>query len=109
MPVHSSTGQLSKNGQALELVTQIMKTMGYYLFRGQIWFRDPASKCTKTFLEDADRFVGHLIANPTYKANLMDREPFLKSVLCDKRCTMVPQLKLDVDTIEVSHILNKGI
>ena len=82
-----------------------MKRHGYYLYRGQIWFRDPESLCTKTFLEDADRFVGHLIANPSFKAELLDREAFLARVLTDKRCTMIPQVELDVDTIEVNFLI----
>ena len=108
-PLPICTAQLSKNGLALELVQDVMKAHGYYLFRGQIWFRDPASRCTKTFLQDADRFLGHLISNPTYKAQLLDRKAFLNQVLSDKRCTIVPQVELDVDTVEVKDILNSKI
>ena len=53
---------------------------------------------------DADRFVGHLIAHPRYKAALYDYKHHLVETLIDPRCTVVPQVELDVDNIEVIRL-----
>ena len=78
-----------------------MQQGGYYLFRGAIWYHHPQSQCTRVRFDSAKGFVGHLCANPDLIGELFDHMGFLEKLLADEQCTVIPQLQLDVDVIEV--------
>ena len=101
-PSVAPRGSLSKRGVALQRVKEIMQDAGYYLFRGEVWFVHPQSVCTKVKFESAKGFVGHLCSNPNLQGDLFDHMAFLEKILGDPQCTVIEQLTLDVDVIEVS-------
>ena len=102
--LHPTNGRLSKNCVALQRVKDIMQARGHFLFRGEVWFLYLQSQCTKTKLEAVDKYIGTLAANPDNVAILFDRMQFLIKVMGDERCGIIPQVELDVDTIEVNRI-----
>lgn len=99
--------KLSKNAEALQLVKDIMQAEGFYLYRGQIWFRHPLSRCTKVLYSTVSEFIGHLCANPENWEMLFDRMAFLTKLLSDGQCTIIEQLQIDPDTIEVCTVQQK--
>ena len=102
--LHPTNGRPSKNCVALQRVKDIMQARGHFLFRGEVWFLYLQSQCTKTKLEAVDKYIGTLAANPDNVAILFDRMQFLIKVMGDERCGIIPQVELDVDTIEVNRI-----
>lgn len=85
----------------MECVKKIMQLRRHSLYRGEIWFRHPDSTVTLTFLSTVNVYVGTLAANQEHAALLVDRMPFLIRVLGDPQCSIVPQIEIDVDVIEV--------
>ena len=77
-----------------------MGASGHYLYRGEIWFKHPESLCTKVLLCSAKTYVGNLCGNEHFP-EFLDSMPFLERILGDASCTVIPQLELDVDVIEV--------
>ena len=72
-----------------------------YLYRAEVWFQHPESKCTKVRLDDIDSWLGSLCANPLYQELLLERKDFLMKIMGDERCSVIQQLELDFDTFEV--------
>ena len=105
IPVPSSTGLMSKNGQSLQKVKEIMQERKQFLYRGEIWFMHPESRCTKVRLCDVDSWLGNLCSNPLYQGLLLERKDFLMKILSDDRCSVIEQVELDLDTFEVKPIL----
>ena len=60
--------------------------------------------CTKTLYSTAAQFVGDLCANPDNMDLLFDRRKFIIDVLGDVGCSIIPQLEIDADTIEVNTL-----
>ena len=81
-----------------------MQLRRHSLYRGEIWFRHPDSTVTLTFLSTVNVYVGTLAANQEHAALLVDRMPFLIRVLGDPQCSIVPQIEIDVDVIEVRSV-----
>jgi hypothetical protein len=78
-----------------------MKDNDHVLFRGEIWFPHPGSMCTKTKLASVEKYIGTRASNLSKGSLILDNMAFLTSALSDPRCALVPQLKLDIDAIEV--------
>lgn len=97
-------GKLSKSALALQRVKDVMQQEKLYLFRGDIWFVHPQSMCTKVRCCSVSQFLGHVCANPDNMEVVFDKKAFLTNLLSDPQCTIIEQLQIDVDVIEVcSH------
>ena len=88
----------------MQRVVDILQAEQYYLFRGNIWFLHPLSKCTKVHFASVKQFLGDLCANPDNMAIVFDQVGYLEKLLGDEQCSIVQQLKIDVDTIEVGYM-----
>ena len=94
-------GKLSKSAIALQRVTDIMKAENYFLFRGEMWFVHPQSLCTKVRYSGVREFIGDVCANPDNVELVFDKMQFLSNILSDPQCTIIEQLKVNADVIEV--------
>ena len=79
-----------------------MKEEKFFLFRGDVWFVHPDARCTKILYSSVEEFIGDLCANPEHMSTLFDQQQYLINVLSPKKCSIVEQLKVDPDVIEVS-------
>lgn len=57
-----------------------------------------------TLYSTAAQFVGDLCTNPDNMDLLFDRRKFLVDVLGDVGCSIIPQLEIDTDNIEVNKL-----
>ena len=80
-----------------------MKAEKFYLFRGEIWFVHPDSRATKTYFAPVSQFIGDLCANPDNMDTLFDQHQYLVTLLSCKNCSIVQQLQVDADVIEVRN------
>ena len=78
-----------------------MRDRGLYLYRGEIWFKDPHALCTKTRCCPVKEFVTTTMGNTGFIDILDGKEEFLVKLLADPKCAVLPQIEIDMDTIEV--------
>ena len=78
-----------------------MISRGYVLYRGEIWFNHPDAMCTKTKFTSVKKFVSTLMGNTNVIDILDGKEDFLVKSLGDPKCSIMPQIEIDMDTIEV--------
>ena len=82
-----------------------MNDAGYSLYRGEVWFPNPASLSTLVRLMDVKEFICGLMGNPLLMDTLDGKLDFIVKVLGDKQCSIVPQFEIDMDTIKVRELL----
>ena len=99
--VRPNPNGLPKQGVALQRLIDMMKTMHLFLYRGDIYFPHPDALVTKMFFLTAPAFLGHVIANKDFTGDLILHEVFLTKLLTDHNTTVIQQLQLDYDYIEV--------
>ena len=101
MAVCPSAEQLSKQGKALQCLVDLMEEMELYLFCGDFYFLHPEAIVTKVFFMSGSSLLGHLIANRDYCGVMLPNEMFLKRIIEDENTTIIEQLEIDYDHIEV--------
>ena len=79
-----------------------MKTLGYRLHRGKIMMLEEGANYTYGPLKTVSVFIDELEGNPSVKYHLVAHTDRLKELLSSDTCALVPQIKFDDNTIEVS-------
>ena len=102
MAVCPTDDKLSKQGVALQLLMDVMESLELYLYHGDFYFRHPEALVTKVFFLPGQSLLGHIMSNKDYMNVMLPNEQFLQRVISDENSTVIPQLKMDFDNIEVS-------
>ena len=92
---------LPKKGIALQLVTDILKMRQSFIFRGDVYKKHPLATCAKVIEFTFREWLGNLTSNQDCLGILVENQAFLTNVLGDPSCTVVQQLSLDYNVIEV--------
>ena len=101
MNVCPTADKLSKQGVALRLLMDVMEAMELYLYHGDFYFRHPDALVTKVLFLPGQSLLGHIVANKDYMNIMLPNEQFLQRLIADENSTVIPQLKMDFDNIEV--------
>ena len=101
MAVCPSSETMTKQGCAIQAVIDLMKEMQLYYFKGDFYFLHPEAIVTKVFFMTASGLLGHLIANKDYSGTMLPNSSFLNKIFEDESNTIIPQLEVDYDNIEV--------
>ena len=96
------TNQLSNSTTVLlNDVGIAMKTLGYALYRGNVYKKDDRAKFSFSFKCSPREFVNSLAANDNFKARLVKDMRKVIEILSDPYCEVIRPLVIEYDLIEV--------
>ena len=88
-------------GRAANTIQSVLSGSGHALYRGSIFSKHDKSKVTYLFLDTAEDFINKLLGVPRIGPKLIDHVGALVRILKHPSCSLVPQLQINFDIIEV--------
>ena len=88
---------------ALEKVKNAMAKLNHALCEGDIYAMPPGAKYTYVYMMDVDEYLNRILANEMLKETLICCKPKVLSLMSHHACAVIPQIKFDMDLIEVAE------
>ncbi len=88
---------------ALQCVKNAMSKLNHALYKGDVYAMPPGAKYTYVYMMDVDEYLNRLLANEMIKETLICCKPRIASLLSHHACEVIPQIKFDMDLIEVAE------
>ena len=88
---------------ALERVKNAMAKLNHALYKNDIYAMPPGAKYTYVYMMDVDEYLNRILANEMLKEKFICCKPKLLSLMSHHACKVIPQIKFDMDLIEVAE------
>ena len=98
MPLEQPLGGI---GKALQIFEDAMKKCGHMLYRGKVMKRIKGSKMTYRIYKSVPEYIQILLANRLFRSQIAQHSERLITMFGNPNCALVPQLEMDMNTIEV--------
>ena len=83
------------------LIIKAMQQLDCKLYRGEIYCKPKQAQLAYVFHKGVEGFLNTLTANKHLAEDLLGNIPSLVNILSNDDCAVVPQLKIDLNLIEV--------
>lgn len=98
MPLEQPLGGI---GKALQIFEDAMKKCGHMLYRGKVMKRIKGAKMTYRIYKSVPEYIQILLANRLFRSQIAQHSERLITMFGNPHCALVPQLEMDMNTIEV--------
>ena len=88
--------------QLINDIEAIMGQLGYALYQGMVYKKNPKATFTYTYKCDVNSFIGALEGNEAFKSRLLKYGERLRDKLKNPKSQLIQQLEVDHDLIEVN-------
>ena len=89
--------------KAIETVKKALKDGDHTLYRGNVFSRAEGSEFTYSHLDTVEDYVNRLLGFPQLSQHILNHKTRLIDILAHKSCTIIEQMRIDYDLIEVNN------
>ena len=89
--------------KAIETVKKALKDGDHTLYRGNVFSRAEGSEFTYSHLDTVEDYVNSLLGFPHLSQHILNHKTRLIDILAHKSCTIIDQMRIDYDLIEVNN------
>ena len=103
VPVAVSHQPKSELSSLIDKIKNAMKTLDHVLYKGAVFAKPKNARYTYVFMHPVKKYLDLLLSSPILQDPLLKNLSQLEKIMSSDTCSVIEQVKFDLDLIEVSN------